>query len=99
MKILQSNIFSVLAAMAIFLSFSMLHEFDWLIPPSPVTTVATTSAMPLPDIIEEYGSEDEIEHEDSVPLLLPNLIKSFKDYMVSGDLFSPSITTPPPDKA
>lgn len=97
MKLIQSNITGILAAIVLFLSFSMLHEFDWLIPPSPAATVATTSPVPLPDVIEEHISEDEIDHEDVEPILLPILKKAYKGYMISGDFYVPSVATPPPD--
>lgn len=75
----------------------MLHEFGWLIPPSPVQTVADISPVPLPDVFEEHGNEDEIEHDDAEPILFPIPKKIYKNYMISGDLFIPSIATPPPD--
>lgn len=48
----------------LFFAFSMMHEFDWLIPSNPTAVSTTASAIPMPDVVEESGAEDVIEHED-----------------------------------
>lgn len=75
----------------------MIHEFDFLLPPSPVAA-ASTSSIPIPDFAEEAGSEDEIEHDDSFVITFFSNEKSRNDlYPVSG-LFIAGVLTPPPDK-
>ncbi|HBQ60010.1 MAG TPA: hypothetical protein DD671_10400 [Balneolaceae bacterium] len=97
MKNSRKNIAGVVGAILLFFSFTIMHEFGWLIPPSPVQTVADTSPVPLPDVIEEHGSEDEIEHEDADPVFISPLKKARNTYMVFRNLYVPSVATPPPD--
>lgn len=97
MRSIKPHIIGIIGATVLFVSFSILHEFDWLIPPSPVATVASTSSVPLPDVIEEHSSEDEIEHENVEPILIPILKKTYKGYIISGGFYAPSVATPPPD--
>lgn len=74
-----------------------MHEYDWLLPPSPVETVASTSQVPLPDVIEEHGSEDEIEHFDFNVIYLSADQTNIGSYMIYEDRFVPHVATPPPD--
>ena len=97
MKASQIHIAFVLGATLLFGVFTLLHEYDWLLPPSPVETVASTSKVPLPDVIEEHGSEDEIEHCDSDPIFISPILNTTGSYMISEGLFIPSVSTPPPD--
>lgn len=97
MKKTPKNIATVSGAILLFLAFSVMHEFDWLIPPSPVQTVASNTSVPVPDAIEEHGSEDEIEHDDSEPVFLPPTMNVKNSCMISRNLYVPSVATPPPD--
>lgn len=90
----KHNITAVLMSTMLFFAFSMVHEFDWLLPPS---SVATTSASA--GVAEEIGCEDEIEHEGSVVTVSflneRDIISSYPD----THLFIASVLTPPPDMA
>lgn len=92
------HIAAIAGATLLFLTFTMLHEYDWLIPPSPVNTVASATTVPLPDVIEEHGSEDEIEHDEFLGEIIPLQKKSHPFSMVYRDSYIPNIATPPPDK-
>ncbi|MDZ7807594.1 MAG: hypothetical protein U5K71_10810 [Gracilimonas sp.] len=98
MKAKKLHTVFVLGATLLFGVFTLLHEYDWLLPPSPVETVASTSQVPLPDVIEEHGSEDEIEHDDSDPIFIAPIQKDNGSYMIYEDLFVPHVSTPPPDR-
>ncbi len=87
----------VLSATILFGVFTLLHEYDWLLPPSPVETAASTTQVPLPDVIEEHGSEDEIEHEDFKEILVTPDQNKQGSYMIDEDRFVPHVATPPPD--
>lgn len=87
----------VLSATLLFGSFTLLHEYDWLLPPSPVETVASTTQVPLPDVIEEHGSEDEIEHDEYKEIFVTPDQNNKGSYMVYEDRFIPHVATPPPD--
>jgi hypothetical protein len=97
MKLSAKHIIPVLGATLLFLAFTLLHEYDWLLPPSPVSTVASTTTVPLPDVIEEHGSEDEIEHDDFSGEIIPLQKKSHPFSMVYRDLYIPNVAPPPPD--
>ena len=82
----------------LFFTFSMVHEFDWLFPPSPVAA-STMTSVPGTDVAEEVGCEDEIEHDSSyviIPQLDNNLQRSL--FTVTS-LIGTAVLTPPPDKA
>ncbi len=87
----------VIGATLLFGVFTLLHEYDWLLPPSPVQTVASTSQVPLPDVIAEHGSEDEIEHSDFNVFYLSGDQNNIGSYMIDEDRFVPHVATPPPD--
>ncbi|MDR9419540.1 hypothetical protein [Gracilimonas sp.] len=97
MKNFQRKYIGVLGSIVLFLSFSVMHSYDWLIPPSPVNVEIATSPIPVSDVVEEHGSKDEIEHQRTEPIYLPILPKLYKKYMISGDFYIPSVSTPPPD--
>jgi hypothetical protein len=93
----NTHILLVLTSTLLFLTFSMMHEFDWLIPVNPATVAAPLSSIPVTDIVEEPGSEDEIEHEH-VYEILPYDNKSFFGTSIAlKHLFTPSVPLPPPD--
>jgi len=82
----------VLLSTMLFFTFSMVHEFDWLLPPSPVATTAVSSG-----IAEEIGCEDEIEHEIGYVILS---FSNERDIDLSPPvkrLFIARVLTPPPD--
>lgn len=87
----------VISATILFGTFTLLHEYDWLLPPSPVETVASTTQVPLPDVIEEHGNEDEIEHDDFKEFLVSPDHNKQGSYMIDEDRFVPHVATPPPD--
>ncbi|MFP8490191.1 hypothetical protein ACKGJO_13985 [Gracilimonas sp. Q87] len=97
MKVKKQHTVFVLGATLLFGVLTLLHEYDWLLPQSPVDTVVSTSQVPLPDVIEEHGSEDEIEHEDSEPFYVSSIQSVKGSYMIYEDLFVPHVSTPPPD--
>lgn len=74
-----------------------MHQYDWLIPPSPVAPLTTSSPVPFPDTFEEHSGEDDLEHEFSKPFYIPKESETIRVYMIAGDLFIPQISTPPPD--
>jgi hypothetical protein len=90
------NILVILSA-ALFMTFSMMHEFDWLIPSSPVTVSAALSPVPTPDIVEEPGTEDEIEHEESFYIRNYTDIKYHKGLQSKLELRVAQVLSPPPD--
>ena len=75
----------------------MVHEFDFLLPPSPVAATATSS-IPVPDIAEEAGIEDEIEYDDSFVITIFSNEKSRNNLYPVNDLFIAGVLTPPPDQ-
>ncbi len=81
----------------LFFAFSMMHEFDWLLPANPAVSVATTSSIPLTDVLEETGSEDEIEHELGYVIIsnLDNQILG--QFLISENSYITSVLSPPPD--
>jgi|GEM_PF-893204 hypothetical protein len=83
----------------LFLTFSMMHEFDWLIPANPATIVSSGSSIPAPDIVEEPGSEDEIEHELGYTVISYSDKKFLVNPFLDLRLFTPQVLTPPPDLA
>lgn len=97
MKKVNLKIIRILGAIGVFLSFAIMHEYDWLVPPSPVNVEIASTSVPVSDAAEEHGSEDEIEHEITEPIYLPILPKLYKKYMISGDFYIPLVSTPPPD--
>jgi len=86
----------VLCVTALFAVFTLMHSFDWLIPPSPVNSVSNTQAVPFPDTVEEHG-EDDLTHSMSESNDIPNSLESKKICMIFEDLFIPQVSTPPPD--
>lgn len=98
MKQNKNYILQVVFSTMLFLTFSMMHEYGWLIPDSPAASTVATSSVPMPDIVEEPGSEDEIEHEDGYTII------SYKNRFflwASMNLkkpFIPSVPFPPPDR-
>lgn len=97
MRFRKLNITLVLSATLLFGVFTLMHEYGWLIPPSPVATVASTSQVPLPDVVEEHGSEDAIEHHESNPIFISPILSIKGSYMIYEELFIPHVATPPPD--
>lgn len=94
----KHNVTAVLLSMMLFFTFAMMHEFDWLLPPSPDAATAM-SVNHTSDAAEEVGCEDEIEHSDSYII-----ISSFNDERDSvllpvSSLFIAGVLTPPPDVA
>lgn len=81
----------------LFFAFSMMHEFDWLIPANPAAVAATASPIPTPDIVEEPGAEDEIEHEDGYIIISDSEKKHFRAFLNRENLYIPSVPLPPPD--
>lgn len=93
----RHNLTAILLSTMLFLTFAMVHEFDFLLPPSPVAATAMSS-IPAPDIAEEAGCEDEIEYDDSFVITFFSNEKSLSDlYPVSG-LFIAGVLPPPPDQ-
>lgn len=93
----KHSAFTVLLSMMLFLTFSMMHEFAFLLPASPVSI--TLSTLPTPDIVEETGAEDEIEHDDGYIIIPISHDKiSRMAYPITG-LFIARVLTPPPDMA
>lgn len=97
MKNNYRNIANIFGAVVLFATFSIAHEYGWLIPPSPAPAPVANAQVPMPDVIEEHGSEDEIEHDDSEILFLDIKSQIKKSYMIFGDLFIPNVDVPPPD--
>lgn len=97
MKLIKPYILQVVLSTVLFFAFSMMHEFDWLIPSNPAAVSTTASAIPMPDVVEEPGAEDEIEHEDIVTTYIYN------DRLLTGEfislikLYTPPVLIPPPD--
>lgn len=88
----------MLSATLLFGVFTLLHEYDWLLPPSPVETVASTTQVPLPDVIEEHGSEDEIEHDEFIEIFISPDQNKIGSYMIYEEKYVPHVSTPPPDR-
>ena len=97
MKTQKGTYTLVLLSSALFFTFSMMHEFDWLIPANPVAVVSAASAVPVPDIVEETGSEDEIEHENGYKIISYDLKKYFRTSLNFENLHIPAVPLPPPD--
>jgi hypothetical protein len=75
----------------------MMHEFDWLIPANPAVVMTNASSIPAPDIVEETGSEDEIEHEVYYTFRDFSGV-DFKGYPKSLiELYIANVLSPPPD--
>lgn len=74
-----------------------MHEFDFLLPPTPVAAAAMSS-IPTPDTTEETGSEDEIDHDDSFVIISILNEKSRNDFYPVSGLFIARVLTPPPDR-
>lgn len=74
-----------------------MHEFDWLIPVSPITVVSGMTSMPATDLVEESGSEDEIEHEESFYIRDFTDIKYQKRLKSELELIAAKVLSPPPD--
>ncbi|MEQ8525054.1 hypothetical protein [Gracilimonas sp.] len=97
MKQNKTYILQVVLSTMLFFTFSMMHEFDWLIPASPAASPVATSSIPMPDIIEEPGSEDEIEHEDGYTIISDGDNKYFRTSLNRENLYIPPVPLPPPD--
>lgn len=97
MKLRIHNYILVLLSAALFFTFSMMHEFDWLIPVSPVVVMAGMSSVPATDIAEESSSEDEIEHEESFYIHNYAGIKYFKSLDLKIEFIVSKVLSPPPD--
>jgi len=93
----RHNLTAILLSTMLFLTFAMVHEFDFLLPPSPVAATATSS-IPVPDIAEEAGIEDEIEYDDSFVITFFSNEKSRNNLYPVNDLFIAGVLTPPPDQ-
>lgn len=89
---------TVLLSMMLFLTFSMMHEFDFLLPASPVATTSL-SMLSVPDIVEETGAEDEIEHEDSYVIIPISHDRISRLALLITGLNIARVLTPPPDMA
>lgn len=74
-----------------------MHEFNWLIPDNPAAVVTNASQVPLPDAVEEHGSEDEIEHEDYYEILNTSNSDFLTHSMDLNNMFIPAVPLPPPD--
>ena len=74
-----------------------MHEFGWLIPPSPVAIESGMSSVPTTDIVEEPGSEDEIEHDESFHIRDYTDIKFHKRLKLKLELRVSQVLSPPPD--
>lgn len=83
---------AVLLSTMLLFTFSMVHEFDWLLPPSPVATTVASSG-----IAEEVGCEDEIEHEISYVILSFSNEQDIDSISPVKRLFIARVLTPPPD--
>lgn len=90
----RHNLTAVLLTTMLFFTFSMVHEFDWLLPPSPVATTVTMSG-----IAEEIGCEDEIEHDNNVVVLIFSNDREIFLVLSPTSLFISRVLTPPPDMA
>lgn len=97
MKQNRTYILQVVLSTMLFFTFSMMHEYDWLIPASPAASAVATSSVPMPDIVEEPGSEDEIEHEDGYKIISFSDRKHNRISLSSENLFIPPVLLPPPD--
>ena len=93
----RHNLTAILLSTMLFLTFAMVHEFNFLLPPSPVAATATSS-IPVPDIAEEAGIEDEIEYDDSFVITFFSNEKSGNNLYLVNDLFIAGVLTPPPDQ-
>lgn len=93
----RHNFTAVLLSTMLFLTFAMVHEFDFLLPPSPVASTATSS-IPVPDTAEEAGIEDEIEYDASFVITFFSNEKSRNDFYPVSGLFIAGVLTPPPDQ-
>lgn len=96
MKLSNIHIIGIFGVAVLFTVITLVHQYDWLIPPSPTSPLATTSSVPFPDTVEEHG-EDDIEHEFSKTFYIPKETENKRVYMIAEDLFIPQISTPPPD--
>ncbi len=83
---------AVLLSTMLFFTFSMVHEFDWLLPPSPVASTVSSFG-----IAEEIGCEDEIEHEISYIILSFLNERDIDSSPPVKRLFIARVLTPPPD--
>lgn len=97
MKTGKCNYILVLLSAALFFTFSMVHEFDWLIPASPVAVVSGMVSVPATEVVEESGSEDEIEHEESFYIRNYTDIKFHKKLKTELELLVSQVLSPPPD--
>lgn len=87
----------VLLSTTLFFTFSVMHEFDWVIPSSPAA-LSGIASTPMPDIVEEPGIEDEIEYEESYYILNSANIKFTKRLGSEVELYVAQVLSPPPDK-
>ncbi|MBD3616811.1 MAG: hypothetical protein HUJ22_09575 [Gracilimonas sp.] len=97
MKTCSRKYILVLLSAALFIAFSMMHEFDWLIPASPIAVVSGMTSMPITDLAEESGSEDEIEYEKSFNIRDFTDIKYHKRLKSELELIVAQVLSPPPD--
>lgn len=96
MKTNRLHIIGIFWVTALFAVFTLMHQFDWLIPQSPAAPVASTT-VPFPDAVEEHGGEDDITHDLSKPVFISVKSSRINIYMIFEDLFVPQVSTPPPN--
>lgn len=97
MKSKNLHIIGILGVTGLFTVFTLMHQYDWLLPSSPAAPITASSSVPFPDAFEEHGAEDDLEHELSKLFYIPKESDNKRVYMIAGDLFIPQISTPPPD--
>ncbi|MGN8225827.1 hypothetical protein [Gracilimonas sp. BCB1] len=55
------------------------------------------SAIPMPDVVEESGAEDEIEHESIASTYISNDRHLTGELITLINLYTPPVPIPPPD--
>ncbi|NBC65012.1 MAG: hypothetical protein GVY07_05030 [Bacteroidetes bacterium] len=91
------HIIGIAGVMMLFAVFTLMHQYDWLIPTSPASPISTQTSVPFPDVVEEHGTEDDITHDFSKPFFISESLQNISICMIFEDLVYPQISTPPPD--
>lgn len=79
-----------------FLAFAMAHHFEWWLPDFPPEIVSSTTNIPVNELSEERGSEDEIEKTALEFSIVTTYTQSHYDDVLYGDVVSIIIPSPPP---
>jgi hypothetical protein len=82
-----------------FFAFALTHHFEWWLPDFPPEVVSNTTSMPVNELSEEHGSEDEIHKPVSETSVSDGFADRYGSHFSNLHILYKKIPVPPPDKA